>query len=904
MRSQRWVVPSDRPCFIGLNDVQTEPRIFDADPSDRHVAVRSTGRSIEIRAVGRRVRPMVDGNSVLHARVPVGGRFSFGDRVFEVVGPNEIMLVEPGPSSSAAGLKPCVDSIPAALTAVEPGSGIPDSNAWSLAAGETLYIGRTGSTGEIVVSQVAPPVPGATVSFMRTGVEVRAIVSCAVRPMVDGQSVMHARLKDGRIFRVLEQSFKVCGPGKISLLNRAAATATSAPSSTREASTSPPIRAADGSPRWNIPSGAVLTIGRAGGPADIALSGLELTHRHATVSWTGSAVELRSTSTQARPFVNGQPVLHGRLPVGGRFMIGNHTLAVTAPAEITLLAAPVISTEPILRFSGVSLMYRGRSEPTLRELSFELAQGEVLAVIGPSGAGKSTMCSGLLGEVGVASGSMVLGQANLAASRMQASHLVSFVPQQPAMFANLTVRATLDWVARLRLASDADANARSRRVEAVIGAMELRKDVHKKVGDLSGGQRKRVSTAMELLSDPMLLVLDEPTSGLDEGLDRTMMLSLRKAAAHGSAVIVVTHSMVNIDQADKVLALTQSGRLGYIGPPAGLLEAFAATSYAEVMDKLRRDVVTASMPHVSPQPGGAAEPIASSRPTRGSLSRHLPSLIGREMARQRNSLRQLTISIGAGVLLTALLSLAASKAGLGGDARSISAMLIAFIVCLTFFSMAQSFSAVVDDREVIEREARWSISAASMILARALACAPLAVILGMASVGLYLLIKHQGPPDPVLPHPLGLLLFAFLLPLAAMSVGLLISTVSASLRQAVFVLMGVLALQVVMTGLAPPFQGTPGKVLEALAVFTPSRWASAGLGADVGITAAHRAGDVSDVSNPTVPPDQLIPSPFQGVIWTHDPAHVATAAVALVAMTAVSLTITVWILRRQLLIRR
>ena len=319
------------------------------------------------------------------------------------------------------------------------------------------------------------------------------------------------------------------------------------------------------------------------------------------------------------------------------------------------------------------------------------------------------MCSGLLGEVGVASGTMMLGQVNLAASRMQASHLVSFVPQQPAMFGNLSVRESLMWVAKLRLAADTDQRARTQRVEKVIGAMELANDVDKRVDTLSGGQRKRVSTAMELLSDPLLLVLDEPTSGLDEGLDRQMMDSLRGAAAGGCAVIVVTHSMVNIDRADKVLALTARGRLAFIGPPSELLGAFGAEHYAEVMDKLRTDTVTKWRTQVAQAPMGAAEPIAASQPTRGSLTRHLPSLTGRELARQRNSLGQLVTTFAVGVLLTALLSAAASPAGLGGDSRQISVTLIALIVCLTFFSMAQAFrlSSTIARSSCAKRDGRF-----------------------------------------------------------------------------------------------------------------------------------------------------------------------------------------------------
>ncbi|WP_433761838.1 ATP-binding cassette domain-containing protein [Nocardia sp. CA-135398] len=635
---------------------------------------------------------------------------------------------------------------------------------------------------------------------------------------------------------------------------------------------------------WSVPSDRPLAIGREGGDAEIALPGLDLAHRHATVRWTGRAVELRGLATNARPFVDGKPVLHARLRVGEQFMLAHHTFEVSGPAQLTLVPAAVIAREPLLRFDGVSLRYRGRTEPTLRDLTFELGRGEVLAVIGPSGAGKSTMCSGLLGEVALAAGSLRLGRVDLVASRMQASHLVSFVPQQPAMFGDLAVRDALLWVAGLRTASDTTRSERAARVDTVIAEMELVGEVGKRIDTLSGGQRKRVSTAMELLSDPQLLVLDEPTSGLDEGLDRAMMQRLRVVAETGCAVIVVTHSMVNVDCADKVLAVTGRGRLGFFGPPRELLGAFGVDSYAEVMDRLRADR-QAGQPAAPSTPQPAEHPVPA--PMRGSLHRHLPRLIGREWARQRNGFRTLALGSAAGIGLTAMLGAAASDQGLGGDPRAISSVMIALIVCLTFFSMAQSFAAIVDDRVVIEREARWGISAASVVLARAITCTPLAVLLGVASTIGYLGIK-SGPANPVLPQPFGLLLFAITLPLAAMALGLLVSACSKSLRQAVFVLMGVLALQVVMTGLAPPFEGTPGAVLRTFAYAAPSRWAAAGLGADIGLTGA---------ADP--PPGQQ--KPFADSIWTHDLQHVETAAAVLVVIAIVATASTIRVLRRQLM---
>ncbi|MFX0578042.1 ATP-binding cassette domain-containing protein [Nocardia nepalensis] len=637
---------------------------------------------------------------------------------------------------------------------------------------------------------------------------------------------------------------------------------------------------------WSVPTDRPLVIGRDGGAAEIALPGLDLAHRHATVRWTGRAMEVRGLATNAHPFVDGKPVLHARLRVGEQFMLAHHTFEVSGPAQLSLVPVAVIAREPLLRFDGVSLRYQGRTEPTLRDLTFELGRGEVLAVIGPSGAGKSTMCAGLLGEVALAAGSLRLGRVDLVASRMQASHLVSFVPQQPAMYGDLAVRDALLWVAGLRTASDTSRSERAARVDTVIAEMELAGEVDKRIDTLSGGQRKRVSTAMELLSDPQLLVLDEPTSGLDEGLDRAMMQRLRVVAETGCAVIVVTHSMVNVDCADKVLAVTGRGRLGFFGPPRELLGAFDVDSYAEVMDRLRADRQAGQQSTPStPQP--AEHAVAT--PMRGSIHRHLPRLIGREWARQRNGFRTLALGSAAGIGLTASLAAAASDSGLGGDPRAISSVMIALIVCLTFFSMAQSFAAIVDDRVVIEREARWGISAASVVLARAITCTPLAVLLGVASIVGYLGIK-SGPANPVLPQPYGLLLFGTTLPLAAMALGLLVSACSKSLRQAVFVLMAVLALQVVMTGLAPPFEGAPGAVLRMFAYAAPSRWASAGLGADIGLAAPAPPGSAAAQANP-----------FTDSIWTHDARHVETAAAVLVVIAVAATASTIRVLRRQLL---
>jgi ABC-type multidrug transport system ATPase subunit len=915
------------------------------------VSVKWTGRAVEVKALDDTRRPLVAGQPVVHARVKVGGEFVVGGLRFVVPAEAELAFPAPSAAMAPAQVPPTAPSPlpPTAPAPVPPAPVSPTAPApvppapvphvapppppkpvqpksipsqfdyrWNVPIGQVMFMVMMPNR-RVNLSNADVGNTLGTVEGTDRGVNVRSTAE-AVRPTVDGQSVVHARVKVGAQFAIADDLFEVTAPGEVARSRVLQAAPAPSPVShstvpswrpppppptpqtpqTPPPPTSPPKppRVRSTHPSWDLPLDTSLTIGREGGPADIPLRGVDLAQRHATVSWNGRSVDLRSLTSQARPFVKGQPVLHARIGVGDQFMVGNHTLVVSAPGELTLVPVQVDAQGPLLRFTDVSLRYRKAREATLKNMSFELARGEVMAVIGPSGAGKSTLCGGLLGEVSVESGQMLLGAANLGAARAEASHLVSFVPQQPAMIFNLTVQESLNWVAKLRLATDIDARSRRERIEKVVAAMELTNDTHKFVSDLSGGQKKRVSTAMELLSDPLLLVLDEPTSGLDEGLDRKMMDSLRSAAREeGRAVIVVTHSMVNIDRADKLLALTGKGQLSFFGPPAELLPTFGVDSYAEVMDQLRENRVTSARPQVSAVALPAAD-VTMPRQNRGSLARHLPKLVGREVARQLNSTRQIALSLLVGILLTTLLSAAALMEGLGATPPSrISAMLIAFIVCLTFFSMAQSFSAVVDDRDIIEREARWSISATSMVLARAITCAPFAVVLGVASTLLYMVLRPKQPEFALIPYPFGLLLFAVLLPLAAMAVGLLISTLSKSLRQAVFILMGVLALQVVMTGLAPKFEGDAGKVMKVIAYFTPSRWASAGLGANHGLIESN---PLAPAGAPGAPPVQS-PKPFgDDDIWTKDWVHVLTPAAALLVMATVSIAAAALLLRKQL----
>lgn len=237
---------------------------------------------------------------------------------------------------------------------------------------------------------------------------------------------------------------------------------------------------------------------------------------------------------------------------------------------------PTITGSGELNARGLEVRAGGNT--LLHGLDLRLYPGELCALIGPSGAGKSTLIRVLLGLRRPAAGSVTLADQPVGALGP-----VGYVPQEDALHGSLTVRQTLTFAAQLRL--HAEPSLQERRIQEVVAQVGLHERLDVRVARLSGGQKKRVSVALELLQEPGLLILDEPTSGLDPGLEARLMELFAQVAAGGRVVMVATHAMQSLDRCH-ALAVLVAGRIAWFGPPAASLEWFRATSYADIFRQL------------------------------------------------------------------------------------------------------------------------------------------------------------------------------------------------------------------------------------------------------------------------------------------------------------------------------
>jgi ABC-2 type transport system ATP-binding protein len=216
-----------------------------------------------------------------------------------------------------------------------------------------------------------------------------------------------------------------------------------------------------------------------------------------------------------------------------------------------------VSTTQTVLLEAVDLSKRFGARTALRPVSFDIREGEIVAVIGPNGAGKTTLLSILAGVLQPTAGHLV----------SNSQRPLGWVPQQPALYSKLSVVENLLLFARLEKLPDSE--TRAQQMLDQIGLADRARD---EVGSLSGGNQQRVNIGIGLLSDPSALLLDEPSASLDPRQRERLWEFITTLAGGGTAVMFATHNIGEVERyASRVLVLVD-GDLLFSGTPAELDE--------------------------------------------------------------------------------------------------------------------------------------------------------------------------------------------------------------------------------------------------------------------------------------------------------------------------------------------
>jgi ABC-type multidrug transport system ATPase subunit len=653
---------------------------------------------------------------------------------------------------------------------------------------------------------------------------------------------------------------------------------------------------------------------------------------HFTVVKKDDLLQLQTRGYGHGPYIDGEVYSAADLTAGDFFDFADHRYTMMDESHLE----DALLTECDL--VAADLLAKSESKVRLSHMSFVQREKTLLAVLGPSGAGKSSLFKALLGELPLESGRLFFHKMSMATHAKQIRELIGFVPQDTDLHKSLTVMATLRYGFGLR--SPANRKVRNRRIFDVLKTLELEKQNNQLLSTLSGGQLRRVSIALELLTDPPLLLLDEPTSGLDASMDRQIMTFLRKhaegghhspaqnkndRASSGHTVIVVTHATEYLSRAHQILAVVENGAPAYSGPPRQIRRHFGFTSYADLLDMLFRQADKWARKYQAGQMPGEAgreadklerEAAAQAAPARvrrqgtGRTPREALQKLWVLLRRQcvllgtraltknspdrgwphwlRNGL-VVSMPLSVAAISAALAAVVASSPGLGAQWSGAGPTALSLLTTLCVLSgQALTYSDVVNELEIIRREFRAGISALSVLASKWLVYAVIAIGQAGLITAVFCAFPHRAPQRSVFSGPeTGLFISLAVLSVAAMTLGLLLSTLAGKLEHAVAMVTATSIAQIALNGVTSHLAKL--SPTSALAAILPDRW---------GLAAAASSIDLRGINQGH--PTQV----SADALWRHSSGQWSQDLAALGLLSALFFGLAAWRLHTRLRPRR
>ncbi|MEV4194168.1 ABC transporter ATP-binding protein/permease [Streptomyces toxytricini] len=585
-----------------------------------------------------------------------------------------------------------------------------------------------------------------------------------------------------------------------------------------------------------VPASTAVRIGRAD-DNDLVIDDLVVSRRHAELrALPDGTHEIHDLGSHNGTYLNGVRTDRAAVSEGDIIGIG-HTALCLAGGR---LQEYTDTGEVSLDVQDLTVAVDRGRKTLLDHVSFPVGAKCLLAVVGPSGAGKSTLLGALTGLRPADHGTVLYDGRDLYRDYAELRSRIGLVPQDDILHAQLTVRRALTYAAELRFPQDTAKAERQARVDEVITELGLDQRADQPIHSLSGGQRKRVSVALELLTKPSLLFLDEPTSGLDPGMDRSVMHMLRGLADDGRTVIVVTHSVLSLDVCDRILVLAPGGRTAWYGPPQETLPFFGFDQWPEAFEAFEadRDRDWAGQYRASPQyaryvQGAARQPrhpeerhagaFAAPPPKAQSWGAQLSTLVRRYAAALGADRTFLAIMVALPFVMGAM-----ARALAGGSLTRESAVNVLLILCVgaVLTGAANAVRELVKERTIYQRERAVGLSRSAYLMSKVavLGAVTTAQAAVLTLVGLYGVDTNAPGGRGVLLPPLAeIILATALLSFTAMMLGLLVSALVRKEEVTMPLLVLLAIVQVVFCGALLRLDGAP--VIGQLAWLVPSRWA-------------------------------------------------------------------------------
>lgn len=612
-----------------------------------------------------------------------------------------------------------------------------------------------------------------------------------------------------------------------------------------------------------------ITIGR-DKSCDIVLDSLVISRQHAVISKEGTLLQMEVISH------NGVYLNNNFLKKGSKTSLQNNDLIKIGSFALGL-QAPLKnlrkSNEAAIVAEGIVKRYSDKIG--LHKTSFTIRKKEFVALMGPSGCGKSTLLKCLNAVNPITEGTVKINGFDLKTDYEQIKRQIGYVPQDDIVHRDLSVNDTMFYAAKLRLDDDVSESEMAQKIDKVLASLNMNdpKDRSKIVSELSGGQRKRISIAVEMLNDPSILFLDEPTSPLDpETIDEFLKCIKTMADQADVTIVMVTHKPDDLEYADKIIFLSKGGFLTFFGDKNEVKSHFNA-----------KDLIEIYKIHSNPQKGeqlyqewnnnpksSVFMPIGGkTQSTNNSMMMQLWWLTRRYLAIKLSDKQNMALLIAQPLIIGFLLGFIFKGLQIG--------VLFMVAISAVWFGVSNAAKEIVGEIPIYMRERMYNMSIFNYLASKLLV---LTVLASMQVIIFVAVLSYFFKVDPIQYMGIGLkdhmnyILFMLYLSVSATLLGLLLSSLFQNTEQVMTVVPIFLIPQIMLAGVITKID-TSWK--EIMSYFTLGRWGTEGLSRiqDNEFTAVldtiiaidqekNKKGIVTKINYDTLIPDPDLP-PVKGI---------------------------------------
>jgi ABC-type multidrug transport system ATPase subunit/pSer/pThr/pTyr-binding forkhead associated (FHA) protein/ABC-type multidrug transport system permease subunit len=554
----------------------------------------------------------------------------------------------------------------------------------------------------------------------------------------------------------------------------------------------------------------IIYIGRED-DCDVRLNSLSISRKHCSIErLTDGTFKLKDLDSLNGTFVNGRRVKGSvKITDKDQIIIGRFVLSLSGKAKD-------LSTETAIRLAGITKQYPN-GYIGLHETTISIPSKSLLAIMGPSGCGKSTLLKALNGESPPSHGNVFLFEQELVANYEYLKTQIGYVPQDDIVHRELTVEQSLYFAAKLRLDRPTKELIEPK-IEQVLKDLNIAHIRKNLVSKISGGQRKRVSIAVELLTDPLILFLDEPTSPLDPQTIEEFLGILKKLAERGTTVVMVTHKPEDLAYMDQVIFMAEGGHMVYYGDTDDYQKYFGVENPVKVYMNITgadKQKWIEKFNKANPVKSGSAATTDIRQSSNANPFVQWVWLTARYLAIKTNDKTNTTILLAQAPIIAALICIIFNEISIA----------VPFLIAISaiWFGVNNAAREIVSELPIYTRERMFNVRLLPYLMSKITVLTIFSAIQALLFISI-IGITYSGDEIPF-ENPFGAFVWMMSLSIAATLMGLLLSAVVNSTEKVMTLVPIALIPQILLGGFVAKISNG---FVEVLSYATLSRWGTEG----------------------------------------------------------------------------